>query len=1032
MKRILVFGHAISSKVLCRIILSAMVLIGITEPNKAQTSGELWKLVWQDEFENPGLPDFNRWNFDTAGNKAGWGNREAQWYTATNPENAFVSDGLLHITARKKPISGKQYTSARLTTKGKGDWLYGKIEVRAKLPKGIGSWPAIWMLPSTENPIKWPDCGEIDIMEHIGSNPDSVLSTIHTLSYNHLKGTQKGESLYLPKSQDSFHTYVLEWSEKELIFTVNEYVLFRYPKAGMAEDGWPFDKPFHLILNLAIGGNFGGKKGIDDSSFPQVFQIDYVRVYQKEEREIIQRPQGSGNNSPESRTLENMPSKKGMVISYSMIDGLLSINTNKGYKGEGWNPGNYYTGKGMQLTTDTSGSMNQLQYKIQVSKPGTYQVFALGSKMRNAPEKNRIELSLEKPDGKTLFTNTIDLKNTYAPYWMGTSQKYEPEILWAVSDTGTYLLNVKAIQGHHLYLEKIVLSGNGFLPEGTGPALTLNNVEDTTFSASLKNNIILPPAWAFGVLYGGYTNQESTLQTIDSLRAGNFPIDAYWIDSWFWNYSDKGRGPKGYLDFKGDLTAFPDLKAMWQEMENRKIKGGIWMWDCILREKNETAYDSFLKKGFFTNSFINGDRWHNSTGHTITGNIDFENQDAVAYWKQQLKPFFDAGLDFLKLDRSSEIPFTKAAFEATQQLGKETKGRGFVLSHLHTTYDPRHKLYPTKWTGDAKIAWSQPDYPNNSIYAMGALKENVGMIADPKRSTYEIPFLTHDAGGYDYFGSTEQSDELYMRWIQFSSLNSIMTLFSQHTNPTRNLPHRYPKSVQDNFKKYTHLRMQLFPYLYTQALSTHLTGTKMVQGDGIHEDQFLLGSSLLVAPVVNQGVLSREVYFPPGIWYDADNDVQYKGDTVFRVQAPMEKLPLFIKKGSILPKRDYAPAIELGNNERITLEIYPDSNGSFSLLEDDGISNQYLSGGYAETKMSMRQKNGSLHLTIGKTSGGYQPGFSERTWVIRVHDVKKMPRQIQIQKKRIRFEYQAEKKQLVFGFKGGIHEAHLCEISGIL
>ena len=1011
-----------------KILLWVLLLPGGINSCFCQKINNSWSLVWQEEFNQPGLPDINKWNYDTVGNESGWGNREAQWYTSHNAENAEVRNGLLHIRAHKKPLNGKQYTSARLTTKNKGDWQYGKIEVRAKLPKGIGSWPAIWMLPTQSDKLKWPDCGEIDIMEHIGSQADSVLSTIHTKSYNHLKGTQKGASMFLPQSRDSFFVYGLEWSANEMVFMVNEKVVYRYSKTEISQDTWPFDKPFHLILNLAIGGNFGGKKGIENSSFPQIFQIDYVRVYQKKEGEIIQHPQGSENNQQETGKRKEYSPEGQKILLYGSSNGITSIHTATGYVATGWKPAKYYTGWGMQLSENDPQITNELEYVINISKPGTYHVFMLGSKMRNAPDTNLLQISLKQKDGSIIKRGQVLLSQINAPYWMGTSQQYEPEISWQIKDTGIYQVNVSAIRGQQLYLEKIVLTTNETYPTGTGPELTLAKSEDTTNFDASKIRSILPPAWAFGVLYGGYTNQETTLQTIDSLRMGSFPIDAYWIDSWFWNFTEQGRGPKGYVDFKGDREAFPNLKEMWQKMQNQKVKGGIWIWDCVFRENNEAVYDSFLRKNFFTNSFISSDRWHNRTGHTITGNIDFENPEGVAYWKQQLAPFFEAGLDFLKLDRSSEIPFTKAAFTATQEMGKETKGRGFTLTHLHSTYDPRHKLYPTKWTGDAKIAWTQPDYPNNSIYAMGAMKENVAMIADPKRTTYEIPFLTHDAGGYDYFGSTEQSNELYMRWIQFASLNSIMTLFSQYTNPTRNLPHRYPDYVQENFKKYTHLRMRLFPYLYTQALNTHLTGTKMVQGNGIDVDQFLLGEALLVAPVVTKGATTREVNFPPGTWYDIDTDETFTGGKNIMVNAPAEKLPLFIKKGSILPKRDYAPAIELGTNAHITLDIYPDTSGYFTLIEDDGTSNDYLEEGFSKTDISMKQLRKQLNISIGKTIGKYHPPFTERKWSLQIHKMKARPKNIRMNGKPVAFLYESKKQLVKITYSGKINEMVLIEI----
>lgn len=236
------------------------------------------KLVWSDEFDYSGLPDSTRWGYDTGGH--GWGNNELQFYTARRSENARVENGLLVIQARKEAYVNKQYTSARLVTKNKGDWKYGRMEVRARLPKGRGMWPAIWMLPTKWEYGGWPESGEIDIMEHVGYMPDSVFGTVHTEAFNHVKGTQKGKSILCKDVYDAFHVYAIEWQQDRIDFFIDnkQYFSFGNNKSGVA--AWPFDREFHLILNIAVGGNWGGARGVDDSIFPQQMEVDYVRVYQ--------------------------------------------------------------------------------------------------------------------------------------------------------------------------------------------------------------------------------------------------------------------------------------------------------------------------------------------------------------------------------------------------------------------------------------------------------------------------------------------------------------------------------------------------------------------------------------------------------------------------------------------------------------------------------------------------------------------------------------------------------------------------------
>lgn len=247
-------------------------------------NSSLWTMVWSDEFDYTGLPDSTKWSYDTAGNEWSWGNNEAQHYTAYNKENVFVSDGVMRITAIKKEEGGKKYTSARMITKGKGDWLYGRFEIRAKLPTGVGTWPAIWMLPTDWEYGGWPASGEIDIMENVGYDPTTIVGTAHTEAYNHSINTQISSNIDCPDCFSEFHVFALEWEENEYRIYLDDTHYYTFKNDGSGYKAWPFDKRFHLLINLAIGGNWGGQKGIDDSLFPHIFEIDYVRVYTKSDK----------------------------------------------------------------------------------------------------------------------------------------------------------------------------------------------------------------------------------------------------------------------------------------------------------------------------------------------------------------------------------------------------------------------------------------------------------------------------------------------------------------------------------------------------------------------------------------------------------------------------------------------------------------------------------------------------------------------------------------------------------------------------
>jgi beta-glucanase (GH16 family) len=238
-----------------------------------------YQLVWSDEFNTIGLPDSLKWNYDVGGN--GWGNNEAQYYTDSRLKNAEVKDGYLYINAVKEDFEGKKYTSARLVSREKGDWLYGRFEIRAKLPEGRGMWPAIWMLPTDWFYGGWPDSGEIDIMENLGYLPYFIVGTVQTKSYNFKQNTHKQELVPIDDCYTEFHTYTLEWELNEIRIYVDSILYNTFKNEGTGFQVWPFDQRFHLILNVAVGGTFGGASGIDDSIFPQSMVIDYVRVYQK-------------------------------------------------------------------------------------------------------------------------------------------------------------------------------------------------------------------------------------------------------------------------------------------------------------------------------------------------------------------------------------------------------------------------------------------------------------------------------------------------------------------------------------------------------------------------------------------------------------------------------------------------------------------------------------------------------------------------------------------------------------------------------
>jgi len=513
-------------------------------------------------------------------------------------------------------------------------------------------------------------------------------------------------------------------------------------------------------------------------------------------------------------------------------------------------------------------------------------------------------------------------------------------------------------------------------------------------------NVVLPPAWAFGVVYGGYTNQNETIETVKKIQEHDYPIDAYWIDSWFWSYIEKGKGPKKYLDFIADTISYPNREKMWSFLEKNNIKGGFWIWDCILETGNETTFKEFDSLGYFSKKYLETNSWHNNSTSTamfqnenekkgtLCGNIDFENPAAVAFFKSKMKYFFGEGADFMKLDRTAKIETVKTIFEISQEFGKETKGRGFMLSHSFDTDLEEYKRYPAKWTDDTRSDWNveTPTKKFDTWVPNVAFKENIEMFTNPQKKSSKIPFLTNDTGGFDLGITHKLDEELYIRWVQFSTFNPIMEIFSQPENSSKNLAFNYSERADKVFRQFSHLRMELFPYIYSYALATRLEGKSIIRPIDGYLYQFYFGEQFLIAPVYKQGKTNVEVYFPEGNWVNFWTNEKISGGKKHIVDAPLETIPLYVKKGSIIPMRPYASSIEVGTKNKIILHIFPGEDGMFKLLEDDGTSNDYLSGIYAETTIEMITLNKkSFKLKINKSNGNYKGMPDQRKWEIKIH-----------------------------------------------
>ena len=231
------------------------------------------KLVWADEFNDAEL-NLANWSIiqgDGCPQLCGWGNDELQVYT---DKNHRLENGMLYIKATKE---GDHFTSTRLNTKGKKTFQYGRFEVRAKLAIGKGVWPAFWLLGANIDQVGWPLAGEIDVIEYVGRSPQEIFTSLHTKDGHGDNASTK--TTRIENIEEGFHVYAADWTEDQIAFYVDGENVYTFVPKDKSQEVWPFNQPFYLLLNLAVGGNFGGKE-IDYAVFPQEFVVDYIRVYQ--------------------------------------------------------------------------------------------------------------------------------------------------------------------------------------------------------------------------------------------------------------------------------------------------------------------------------------------------------------------------------------------------------------------------------------------------------------------------------------------------------------------------------------------------------------------------------------------------------------------------------------------------------------------------------------------------------------------------------------------------------------------------------
>lgn len=399
-----------------------------------------WQPVWCDEFDEDGLPDSSKWSYDVGGH--GWGNQELQYYTNANLNNAFIEDGILNIRAIREDFMGSSYTSARLVTKYKGDWEYARIQVSARMPEGLGTWPAIWMLPTEWRYGDWPHSGEIDIMEHVGYDQGVVHGTIHTGAYNHGLNTQIGYTKNIPTVSSEFHLYEMIWEPARIVLLIDgvQFAQFGYnPESNLYtenSEAWPFDQPFHLILNVAVGGTWGGLRGVNPEAFPTAMKVEYVRVFEKDYAGLDEEPPSEVGDLRVHYTTHNMArlawnhaTDDVKVHYYNVyVDGVLTETTTL----------NAINIRGLDPDTAYQISVEAVDFKEQSSPQETLTISTQA--VRTVNERIQAE-DFDAASGVDIEP-TEDIGGGYNVGWIDTNDTME--YLLSVEEAGEYVITYRA------------------------------------------------------------------------------------------------------------------------------------------------------------------------------------------------------------------------------------------------------------------------------------------------------------------------------------------------------------------------------------------------------------------------------------------------------------------------------------------------------------------------------------------------------------------------------------------------------------
>jgi alpha-glucosidase (family GH31 glycosyl hydrolase) len=505
---------------------------------------------------------------------------------------------------------------------------------------------------------------------------------------------------------------------------------------------------------------------------------------------------------------------------------------------------------------------------------------------------------------------------------------------------------------------------------------------------TFNGNPKLPPKWVFGVLFGSYHDQAGVMNDVAQLRA-DYSGDLYWIDSSWLSASYTGQ-PQNYICFQFDPLQFIDPSVMVAAIRQNNFNFGVWEWPWM--DQGCTYFDYGVSNGLFVmnsqGQVVNAGGWH---GNKFTGAFDYTNPNTVSWWESLNQPLVDMGLSFFKLDTGGGYPAGGVLYDGDDNQGHyrglyhstawnmsatANGGRGFILAH--NVSSPNNDQTPGMWTGDSTASWP-------------GLQAEM-KIASHLDTSSTAAYWCGDTGGYN----EDPTDELYIRWLEYTTFTPCQEFFgSKTTSKKTRFPWDYSTQAQQIFKSYTQLRYRLLPFRYSNAQIAYqqmpveypvrwIGSTQLVDGNG--------ASEILIQPITAAGTTQVAVRLPKGSsWVDYWTGKVYKGGSSPVVAAPIDKEPVFVKAGSIIPMGPVMQWVDQLPATPLTLDIYPGGQTSYTLYEDDGVTDQYAAGAFSTTQYVSDNSSGEETLAIAAAVGSYSGELSSREYVLKINLQKVKP-----------------------------------------